>query len=254
MRVAALQIPADPTGMSHALMMLTQGITRAAAQIPAPDLIVLPDLSAGNLPARSPQRYTRGMVQGHVEALAWQAREWGVWMALGYRSSAEPHHQKMALLDPDGDKYAVHRSNLGSQNGDQESPSPFSRRVTPLGVIALWSDSPTNSFADIPADSLAGIDLVIVSASEAAEAVSVNEMSDLAQRLNAFVVVAAPAGKDPGGAQHTPRSSIFDPSGAVLAEARLGRTDEIIADLDIELNAQAAAELAGNWEAVEDLE
>lgn len=103
MRVALLQLALDGRSASRNMQRILGAIGTVARQDPAPDLIVLPGGcdSGGASPPRDAWPAVLSAVR---EAIALQAREWGVYIAAGlHRREATGYEPYTAVFDRDGD-------------------------------------------------------------------------------------------------------------------------------------------------------
>ncbi|HNQ24132.1 MAG TPA: hypothetical protein PKK06_13680 [Phycisphaerae bacterium] len=124
MRVALVQLRFEAKGRAANTQRLLQAIDEAAQAEPPPDLLVLPGGcdSGGLLGERG---YPAAQGQEFREVIAWQARQWGVYLAAGlHRTRGEGPVPVTLLFDPDGD--------VLSWAAPQMEPTPV---PTPVGVL-----------------------------------------------------------------------------------------------------------------------
>ncbi len=136
MRAALLQLALDPTSRAANIQGLTAGIHRAANTAPAPDLLVLPGAcdTGGVFPG---PRLSDACLQSVREMIAWQARDWGVYIAAGLHHRCGSAFVPCAVLfDPDGDLVAQDPV----RTADSDLPLPvgtWQTAIGPLGVVEL---------------------------------------------------------------------------------------------------------------------
>lgn len=127
MRVALLQSMLDPKSGSANTQGLIALIRRAASTRPAPDLLILPGAcdTGGASPSNN---LSEASMRCARESLAFEARDWGLYIAAGLHDRVEGSWLPASVLfDPDGDVVASAPGKIGP---DQE--------MAPTD-IAFWS-------------------------------------------------------------------------------------------------------------------
>ena len=127
MKVALLQSKLDPKSGSTNIQGLIALIRRAASTRPAPDLLILPGgCDTGGVPPSN--NLSEAGMRCVRESLAFEARDWGLYIAVGLHSRIEGCWLPVSVLfDPDGDAVA---SAPGQSGPDQ--------KMTPTD-ISFWS-------------------------------------------------------------------------------------------------------------------
>ncbi len=144
MRVALLQLGLDSQGRAANLQNLVRGIHRAASATPAPDVLVLPGScdTGGAVPNR---RLREASLQSVRETIAWEARDWGVYIAVGlHRLRDDTLVPWAALFDPDGDVAA--QDPVHGENGSGVAPIEIWQ--TAVGSLGVVQPSLGGSLAD----------------------------------------------------------------------------------------------------------
>lgn len=144
MRMALLQLGLDPHGRAANLRNLVAGIHRAASATPAPDVLVLPGAcdTGGAVPKG---RLREASLQSVRETIAWQARDWGVYIAVGlHRLRDDILVPWAALFDPNGDVAA--QDPVHGENGNGASPVEIWQ--TAVGSLGVVQPSLGGSLAD----------------------------------------------------------------------------------------------------------
>ena len=236
------------------LASVTASITRAAEHHPAPDLIALPNCCAAALVTSDADLPTPTMCQTFAETLAWQAREWGVWIAAGHARSADGRIVPGAtLFDPDGDAYLRYPQPVpvGDRN-ETKAADEWAVRRTPLGVVALrCGRAPTGRLA-IHAPEGLPLDLAIVPIAPDEAARGTRQLIDLARSASCYVcVIGCVAPFQAEGGDSPARSVIIDRKGNIVAQTWGEAPQLAVAELDI---TPPATTPPGNMEDVEDLE
>jgi hypothetical protein len=139
MIVAACPIRISRKSRSRSIASALLTIYHAAERAPAPDLIVLGACREPATAATETAPASEAMCTGFRETIAGAAREWGVWIALGYtRISDGATTPAATVFDPDGDAWIRHprlRPRL------HETDSAWSLRSTSMGAWALSADA-----------------------------------------------------------------------------------------------------------------
>lgn len=144
MRVALLQLGLDSQGRGANLQNLVAGIHRAASTTPAPDLLVLPGScdTGGAVPKG---RLREASLQSVRETIAWEARDWGVYIAVGlHRLRDDTLVPWAALFDPDGDLAAQDPAHAENTSG----ASRIEMWQTAVGSLGVVQPSLGGSLAD----------------------------------------------------------------------------------------------------------
>lgn len=237
MRVALLQIRFDPKSRSANLQAVLAAIGQAAGAEPAPDLLILPGAcdTAGVAGADGATLASRS---GFCEALAAQAREWGVFIAAGMgAANADEGGAQALLFDPDGDVLA--RAAIEERSSSDACPSWAN---TALGVVGVALPSVSKTEPPVPAGAMIAVPIIAASAKRRASAderfVSALLGADNG-RQGAYWAVVTPAGPaaEPWEAK-VPGTFLCDPEGKVWARA--DTTDEIVVLADVPLVVAAA--------------
>ena len=237
MRVALLQICFDPKSRAANLQAVLAGIGQAASVEPAPDLLILPGAceAAGIAGAGGATSTSRS---GFCEALATQAREWGVFIAAGMgAASVDDGGPQTLLFDPDGDVLA--RAAIEEYTSSGACPSWAN---TVLGTVGVALPSVTKTQPPVPAGALIAVPIAAASAKRRARTderfVSALLGADHG-RQGAYWAVVTPAGPvaEPWEAE-VPGTFLCDPAGKVWARA--DTTDEIVVLADLPLVVAAA--------------
>ncbi len=146
MRVALAQARLDPTSRSANIQGLIAIVRDAAGMRPAPDLIVLPGSCDTGGAVAGPDRFGAGM-RGVREALSFEARYWGVYLAVGlHRRIGDDWVPASVLFDPDGDVVAwAHRRPTSDEAGAGEALAFWHTAVGRIGVceaamVSAWDD------------------------------------------------------------------------------------------------------------------
>jgi len=107
MRLALIQIGVDARSRSNSLQGILGAIRAAVAVQPAPDLIVLPgSCDAAGLSPRGGG--SPAFIRGMREAIALEAKDWGIYIAAGlHRNLGGRWVPDAVLLDADGDVVAA---------------------------------------------------------------------------------------------------------------------------------------------------
>jgi len=235
MRVALLQIRFEPKSRAANLQAVLAGIGQAAGAEPAPDLIVLPGAcdTAGVADAG-----TSAPAPGCCEALAAQAREWGVFIAAGMGiADADDGGLQALLFDPDGDVLARATSEDLTSSGACPSWAG-----TALGTVGVALPLAAKTQPSVPAGALIAVPVAAASGRRRAR---VDErfvsalLGEVDSRLGAYWALVTPAGTaaEPWEAE-VPGTFLCDPEGMVLARA--DTTDEIVVFADVPLVVAAA--------------
>ena len=254
MRVALLQPELDVRMRAANLQSLVRAIGRAAQQEPAPDLVILPGgCDTGGVAAD--RGYPAALRQGFREAIAHQAREWGVYIAAGLHHSPANGSEVGALLfDPDGDLVAL--TALGAARGEEPVPqvalytSPVGTLGVSLGVIIELSDAPEPAepgapIAPAPTGALIAVPIATTTTARKTRADERFVAALLGRedaRVGAYWAVVCPAGA-PAAPWSTGTAATFicGPDGRVIAEATGLNETMVLADLDLELASAGAA-------------
>ena len=144
MRAALLQLAQDSKSPAANIQGLIDGIHRAAKATPPPDLLVLPGAcdSGGVVPSR---HLSDASLQSVREMIAWQARDWGVYIAAGLHHRRGSAFEPWAVLfDPDGDLIVEDPA----QVTDTDRRSPIGTWQTAVGNLGVVEPSVGGSLAD----------------------------------------------------------------------------------------------------------
>ncbi|MFQ5423710.1 MAG: nitrilase-related carbon-nitrogen hydrolase [Phycisphaerae bacterium] len=143
MRLAVLQLEVRPGERTATLQGALRAIDAAAAETdPAPDLILLPafrDVLAVTGGDASMTERCPGPV---VAACGSRAREWGLFIALGFAErEADKPFVTTCLIDPDGDIRLSHRQSVFSTGPADRFSVGADFETTELiyGRVAVWS-------------------------------------------------------------------------------------------------------------------
>ena len=129
------------------------------------------------------------MCTGLIETIAWQAREWGVWIAVGHAVAREGNILNGAtLFDPDGDRYMQHPAPVHA-NASPALDRAWTVRGTPLGVCALGTGRSLPAHPKI-ANTGEPVRLVIIPAALHETACDEDWLSGLAKNTGAYVCLA----------------------------------------------------------------
>ena len=192
MIIAITQVNLTTGHRSQNLSNLISVITEAAEHPDTPDLIVLPNLYEANSIGSAPLMSTKAMCEAFTEALACQAREWGVWIAAGHVASCSLGCcPSLTLFDPDGDKYGQRGlKTIEGRCREIIDKSQYLVTVTPLGIIGLCCITPGESAeTSLPSKDLP-LDLLITNIGEAKLGCDTESLVSIAKRENCFVCSA----------------------------------------------------------------
>jgi predicted amidohydrolase len=223
MRLALLQMRIDAASRAANLAAAIQMIDRACAADPSPDLVILPAGCDGTGYAR-PAGLTPAMTEAFGQSIAAKAREWGIYVGVGFARFVDGTCVSgAALYDPDGD--AVVRCPPRPVAGGEAS-RPSCAVTTPFGRwhLALGAAPAEQVVEATPADTA----LIAVPASRAdtADACAARQPADLAASTKAVVCVVLDAGDATGGT-----TRVVTPTGSVVAEAAGGDEAIILAEV-----------------------
>ncbi len=137
MRITLVQMRIDLASRASNLSRALRWIDLACAQDPAPDLVVLPGGCDGAAFGPGAPPVSMAMTQVFSQSVALKAKEWGTYVALGFR---QPSGQLCAsvgvLFDPDGDAIAtICAAPPGAAATGLPAPAALTR--TPLGCWSL---------------------------------------------------------------------------------------------------------------------
>ncbi|MHC4697101.1 MAG: hypothetical protein ACYTFA_10190 [Planctomycetota bacterium] len=237
MRVALLQLPLDSKSPAANIQGLIAGIHRAANTTPPPDLLVLPGScdTGGVVPSR---RLAESSLQSVREMIAWQARDWGVYIAAGLHCRRGSAVVPWAVLfDPDGDLVVQDPA----QAADTDRPAQIGTWQTAVGTLGVVEPSVGGALAERQA---AIEDGAFIAMPIRPDAGGVRErgqgavVSPLAGVLRggtgAFWGVAAPAGYNSTSWDEQGRGTfVCDPKGNIIASVENG--EEAIVHAEISL-------------------
>ncbi len=236
MNVAVTAVTLFPGTRARSIAALVRTIRVACEHHPAPDLIVLPDCHHCASEVIGVPRWSPAMCTGLIETIAWQAREWGVWIAVGHALARSGRLVNGAtLFDPDGDRYlqfpvphypgAADRDgkasgeNIAEDNGTSDVDGAWAVRATPLGICALSTGRalPTRP---VITPSAGLLDLAIISAAMHETACDDAWLRALARNSRCHVCLgtAIPAGQGVDG-EVAGTALIIDRNGELCATA-----------------------------------
>jgi hypothetical protein len=230
MIVAACPIRISRKSRSRSIASALLTIYHAAERAPAPDLIVLGACREPATAATETAPASEAMCTGFRETIAGAAREWGVWIALGYtRISDGATTPAATVFDPDGDAWIRHprlRPRL------HETDSAWSLRSTSMGAWALSADAVGPGGAVTAPPDAAGLALLPVYAE--AGPISLAALQTAARQASSAVCFAR---AEPPSADGKPRAglaaAIVGADGAVLARLDGCDDGQAVADLEI---------------------
>ena len=153
MNIALLQIELDPSSPAGNLQRVLAAIERVAKADPPPDLLVLPGAcdTGGTLPGRD---FPVSIIQNIREAIAFKAREWGIYIAVGLHTRGpDGYNHSAVLLDPDGDAAADHEAVVESE-GDGFANARWRSTVGDIEVCAIEVEADTPAIEDVPSRGL----------------------------------------------------------------------------------------------------
>lgn len=239
MRIALLQIRLDARSRAANLQALHRAIDAAASVPDAPDLVVLPGAcdTGGAASSRGCNRSTLEVVG---ESLAWQARQWGVFIAAGLHVKRDDAWEPCAVLfDPDGD--IVVRSEHTEGGGSGEDQGRIEPWASPVGDLGAFEPTIRGPLAErIAARDRSAVIAVPTAANvtskrrRAAEANLAELRGESPVGSAAYWAVVAEAGRQitPGDG-NGPMTFLRAPGGTVLASAK--RPDETIVRAEVPL-------------------
>ena len=230
MRVALLQLRLDARSRAANLQAVLAGIREAAGAEPAPDLLVLPGAcDAARVAGAGRASVTSRSIFG--AALAAEAREWGVFIAVGMGAVAEDNGGPQALLfDPDGDVLAEATLGEGAPSGRCGSWAHTALGVMGVALSAVGAGQPP-----VPAGAMIAVPMAPALGKRRARAderfVSALR-GDAATRCGAYWALVTPArpAAEPEEAK-VPGTSLYDPGGMVLARADTGAEIVVFAEV-----------------------
>lgn len=243
MRVAAIQLRVHAGRRTEALQSALRAIDSAAEAVPAPDLIVLPAFSDVLAVAAGSETVLERCAGPTVAACGLRARQWGVFIALGFaEAGANKPHLTAALLDRDGDLRRGQRQMTSGAGaiGAFETGTGFDACDILLGRVALLAgdDCLDAGLWDRAAAAGAGLVLGMSGLGLGRDDSDANRdrvrrvLCEQAARTGIPAVVADVATIDVGGtASRSARSMIIDAGGEVLATAQPSRAAILTADL-----------------------
>jgi len=219
---------------AECLHEIVRAIDRAAAVMPPPEGLALPQFS---IPTRQRRVYPAQLV-GFRETLADKAREWGVYVAFGLRCRGlESTQPCVGLMDPDGDMAG------GDDLHARAQPGFWSRFVpTPSGWLAVAD--PRRPDASLFDGAPASILLIVPCGSDQSHRLATGPKPDVFQQRSERNYLAVTRFSHPEAGNGS------GPAGAVYG-ARGGRiawTSHEAAGCDVvevELDAGAAGTAAG---------
>jgi len=151
--IALLQIEWDASSPAGNLQRVLAAIARVAKADPPPDLLVLPGAcdTGGTTPRRD---FPVSIIQNIREAIAFKAREWGIYIAVGLHTRGpDGYNHSAVLLDPDADAAAVHEVAGGSE-GDGFANARWCGIVGDIEVRALEGEADTQVLEQVPSRGL----------------------------------------------------------------------------------------------------
>lgn len=221
MRVALVQLRLDQPSRSARIQAILSGLRRAVDVEVAPDLVVLPGDCDGNADESCA---ARRLVS---EAIAHEAREWGVFIAAGLHDESGP---QALLFDADGDVAA--RSRHGRRAEREPEEAGFAFYNSPYGAMGVVEPSLT-TLAQVDASKLVPELIVAVPVSTNRKKLSAAEKKNMETFLKPkspeigaahWAVVLSAQGKK---AKQIARSTLWGPGGSSLASAK-GFGEEIV--------------------------
>lgn len=247
MRVALVQAVLDPKSPSRNIQGLSAIVREAAGTRPAPDLIVLPGKCDTGGTSIKPASH-RATVRGVREAISFEARYWGVYIAAGlHRLRGDGWIAASALFDPDGD--VVTWAHGGPVSGESRPTASVALWDTALGRIGVADAGGLNG-GDDPESFLAGGELVAVPLAPAGTGRGKKAETEwrpgggtsMSKAHWCTVVPAEPDGK--GGA-----TCLVAPDGTILCEAGDGQRRILFAEVELpsacEARSHASAQDGG---------
>ncbi len=237
MRTALLQLPLDSKSPAANIQGLIAGIHRAAHTTPPPDLLVLPGAcdTGGVVPSR---RLTDFSLQSVREMIAWQARDWGVYIAAGlHRRRGSTVVPWAVLFDPDGDLVVQDPG----QTADTDRPSQIGTWQTAVGTLGVVEPSVGGPLAERLATVEDGAFIAMPLRPDAGgirergQGTVVSPLADVLRGgTGAFWGVAAPAGFNSTSWDEQGRGTfVCDPKGKIIASVDDG--EEAIVHTEIAL-------------------
>lgn len=134
MRVAVVQLAVRPGCRTATLQEALRAIDTLAEVDPAPDLVILPAFSDVLTLSSGGEGISERCAGPTVEAIGLRARQWGIFISLGFaETGAGKPFVTAALLDRDGDVRLTHRQSH-SQNG---AGGPFDTGGDPVAADLL---------------------------------------------------------------------------------------------------------------------
>ncbi len=136
MIVAVPPIKLSVGARSKNIAAVLRAIRVAAELHPAPDLVILGDLSQIGCIADNQALLTSAMCQAVCETLSHAAKEWGIWILAPHAHLNDSEAVRViSLFDPDGDVYIRH--DLPESAQPAQSLSPNALYSTPVGLLAF---------------------------------------------------------------------------------------------------------------------
>lgn len=234
MRIALVQLDLDYTNRSATVQGLGAAVGRAADTSPAPVLVILPGGCDAECTAN------RAVLESVKEAISHQAREWGVYVAVGLHTFRDESPEPCALLfDTDGD--IVARSPRRSEDQQTGAESPLELHCSPYGVIGVVEPTVIDNVKACHATS--GFDGVIAvpmpratagRSSAATRNVVSFHRSIPTESKSHWAVVHPAGGKSESSMKLEPVASFLRaPSGSLLAAAENREETILFADVPI---------------------
>jgi len=232
-KVALVQYGVARDTRSANIVHLMRSIDRACEHDPAPDLVVLPAACENSPASADAANVTRAMGDAFAGLLAMKAREWGVFVAGGYRTRDNAGALiRGVLIDPDGDTM------IATARGDGTASMLARIWTTPIGSVGLLlGEYLGKSATDAEAEPCG---LLIVSGSGPngmAKASDLRGAADqlrkLAIRLGCHVCGAFPLFRSRGDRPPTGGlSGVYAPDGTPVVQAP-AREAVVLADLAV---------------------
>lgn len=242
MRLALVQVRVDAQSRSNSLQGILGAIRAAVAVQPAPDLIVLPgSCDAAGL---SPDGIgSPAFIRGMREAIALEAKDWGIYIAVGlHRKLMGAWVPDAVLLDADGDVVAA-AMEVGSEPEPVSKQSPGGTAtlqesrvgVWPsiLGAIGIMNERMLLERMDVSDWFPRGGLLVVPMSSRSCKEIPLDAAQAVAERMPGLTIaVVAPTRS--GDATSRPHTFVVGTDGQPIAQIEPHREHTLFLELQVE--------------------